>query len=40
MNWELAKYQGKWAIYCKKSACFVLFGPKKVLLKRLEELNQ
>lgn len=40
MNYELVKYQGEWAIYCKTSRCYVLFGHKTILKARLKELNK
>ena len=40
MNYELCKYETDWAIYCKTSRCYVLFGGKNDLRKRLTELNQ
>lgn len=39
MNYELCKYQKEWAIYCKSSCCYILFGTKTELKKRLLDLN-
>lgn len=39
MNYEVCKYQGEWAIYCKSSCCYVLFGSKRSMLNRCKELN-
>ena len=36
----LSKYNNQWAIFDAKSRCFVLFGPKKAIEKRLIELNK
>jgi hypothetical protein len=40
MNYSITKYKNKNAIFCNQSKCFVLFGAKKELLKRLNELNK
>ena len=40
MNYEVCKYNGEWAVFCKASRCYVLFGSKKELIKRCKELNQ
>jgi hypothetical protein len=40
MNYSLGIYKGKSAVYCKKSKCFVLFGAKKDLEKRVISLNK
>lgn len=41
MEYEICIYKGRqWGIFAKKSRCFVMFGPKKVLEKRLKELNK
>lgn len=41
MNYVLDKYKNRqWAIFCNSSLCWVMFGPKKVLEKRLIELNR
>ncbi len=39
MNYSISNYKNKKAIFCNQSKCFVLFGTKKDLLKRLKELN-
>lgn len=39
-SFELSTYQGKPAIFDKDSRCFVLFGNKSVLKKRVKELNE
>ena len=39
MNYELCKYENEWAIYCQESRCYVLFGGKNDLKKRLNELK-
>jgi len=39
MNYELCKYQNEWAIYCKTSRCYILFGNKNELKIRLKQLN-
>jgi len=38
-NYTLSTYKNKPAIFCAKSRCFVLFGKKRDLEKRLKELN-
>ena len=38
--WSLARYKNQWAIYDSDSRCYVLFGPKNKLIKRLESLNE
>lgn len=40
MNYTLAKYKGRWAVFCARTRCFVLFGAKRELEKRVKELNQ
>jgi len=40
MNYSLSIYKGKNAIFCNTSKCFVLFGKKTELKKRLQELNE
>ena len=40
MNWILEKYKNQFAIYCKESKCFVLFGTKKKMQIMLNELNK
>ena len=40
MNYSIGIYKGKSAIFCKQSNCFVMFGRKKDLEKRLMELNK
>ena len=43
MNYVVCEYprdgSRRYGIYCKTSRCFVLFGRKKELLKRVKELN-
>lgn len=39
MNYQLTKYKKEWAIFCKQSKCYVMFGKRKELNKRVEELN-
>lgn len=39
MEYEVAKYGRTWGIFAKTSRTFVLFGPKKILIKRCKELN-
>jgi hypothetical protein len=36
----VGKYKNCWAMYDVYSKCPVMFGPKKRLLIRLEQLNQ
>lgn len=38
MGYELCKYNGRWAIYCKQSRTYY-FGKKASLVKRLKQLN-
>jgi hypothetical protein len=40
MNYSLGIYKGKSAIFCNTSRCFVLFGAKKDLEKRVTSLNK
>lgn len=40
MNYELSTYKGKPAVFDKTTRCFVLFGKKKNLKTRVEELNK
>lgn len=39
MNYELSKYKKEWAIFCKASRSYIMFGKRKELKKRIEELN-
>ena len=39
MNWELAKYKGASAIFCKTSRCYVAFGKKRTLKELIKNLN-
>lgn len=40
MNYELGKYKNReWGIFNNTSRCWVLFGRKRDLQKRLIELN-
>lgn len=40
MEYQVVIYKGRqWGIFAKTSRCFIMFGPKKVLLKRVIELN-
>ena len=36
----LEKYGNEWAIYARTCECPIIFGPKRRLMKRLEELNK
>jgi len=40
MEFILTKYKNQWSIFSVKTRCYVLFGPKKRLIKRLNELNK
>lgn len=40
MSYEVVKYKRQWSIYCRQSKCYVMFGPKKELEKRIVELNK
>lgn len=40
MNYSLVKYKNQWSVFCAKTRCYVLFGPKKILAKRVNELNK
>lgn len=40
MNYSLAKYKGRWGVFCALTRCWVLFGAKRDLEKRVKELNQ
>ena len=39
MNYVLDKYKKEWAIFCKKSRCWILFGKKKQMLECINQLN-
>jgi hypothetical protein len=39
MEYTLCKYKNQWAIFSATAKCYVLFGKKKDLEKRLKELN-
>ena len=39
MEYTLIKYKNQWAIFSSTTRCYVLFGKKKDLEKRLKELN-
>lgn len=39
-NYVLDKYCGRWAVFCNTTRCWVLFGPRKVLERRVRELNE
>lgn len=40
MNYSLCKYKNQWAIFCATTRCYVIFGTKKILEKRVKELNE
>lgn len=40
MTYELAKYKNQWALFDRTARCFVLFGKKRILIKRMNELNK
>ncbi len=39
MNYTADKYKGAWGIYCNTSRCWVMFGEKQIMEKRVKELN-
>lgn len=39
MNYVLDKYKKEWGIFCNKSRCWVLFGNKKQMVERINQLN-
>ncbi len=38
-NYEVCQYHGQWAIFDRKTRCYVLFGSKRTMTKRAAELN-
>ena len=38
-EFEVCKYKNEWAIYGKKSACYLLFGTKKEVTATCKRLN-
>jgi hypothetical protein len=38
-NYDLCNYQNEWAIFCKQSNCYVLFGSKKQMKNKLKQLK-
>lgn len=39
INYSVSKYGRKWAIFCAATRCYVLFGTKKEMKKRCQQLN-
>ena len=39
-NYDLCNYQNEWAIFCKQSKCYVLFGSKKQMKNKVKQLNK
>lgn len=40
-NYSVAKYSSKeWAIFCRTTNCYVLFGKKREMIKKCKDLNK
>ena len=37
---QLSIYQNEWAIYCKTSRCYIMFGSKNEMKIRVNQLNK
>jgi len=41
MNYSASKYNSKeWAIFCRTTNCYILFGSKKEMTNKCNELNK
>jgi len=40
MDFELAMYGDEYAVFCTTSRCYVCFGSKSQMVKRVKALNQ